>query len=564
MGPGKIQGLQVQVTSQSQRSRGFFSSFSRSYNLKLEIPQTTFSAKPLPKGAPPEFRGAVGTFDLQASIDITNELKPGDPVLVDLKVSGKGNLDTLASPLLDAPESHWKVYPPSRNGEDNDRRTNQGSTSFTQILRPLVPIKEVPAFTLSYFDPKTASYRILRSEPIPLNLSPLSTNSTNTPEAGLVPIAEMTDILGLIEPKPFQASRPVQLSLWWQVLPALLVASLGYLLLKRQLNQQRQQKDSSQDELKQNLKKLEQLTEANSFLRTATHLAETNGLENDHFLQELCAERDRNCFQLNETPPELSSSRRKEILTGLKKRLSQIIILLSLLAAWSPLPTEAFHNEAQAAWDNGNYQEALDAYQLSQKDSATPDLHFNIGNCYYRLEQPGLAGLHYQRALKLDPHHPESLQNLSFLERVVGTIPSPNDERPLWAQKLSLTLLNHLLLAIMWLFLIALLIRFVRPTSRIKNWSTAGLITSAFLALLLGTIHFFHPGSKTSTPPSDAIFVGNTTTEVRTEPSAAGSSIFEINPATTCHILAVRGDWSYIELPDRTRGWVSSTVLEKI
>ena len=564
LGPGKTQGLQVQVTSQSQRSRGFFSSFSRSYNLKLEIPQTTFSAKPLPKGAPPEFRGAVGTFDLQASIDITNELKPGDPVLVDLKVSGKGNLDTLASPLLDAPESHWKVYPPSRNGEDNDRRTNQGSTSFTQILRPLVPIKEVPAFTLSYFDPKTASYRILRSEPIPLNLSPLSTNSTNTPEAGLVPIAEMTDILGLIEPKPFQASRPVQLSLWWQVLPALLVASLGYLLLKRQLNQQRQQKDSSQDELKQNLKKLEQLTEANSFLRTATHLAETNGLENDHFLQELCAERDRNCFQLNETPPELSSSRRKEILTGLKKRLSQIIILLSLLAAWSPLPTEAFHNEAQAAWDNGNYQEALDAYQLSQKDSATPDLHFNIGNCYYRLEQPGLAGLHYQRALKLDPHHPESLQNLSFLERVVGTIPSPNDERPLWAQKLSLTLLNHLLLAIMWLFLIALLIRFVRPTSRIKNWSTAGLITSTFLALLLGTIHFFHPGSKTSTPPSDAIFVGNTTTEVRTEPSAAGSSIFEINPATTCHILAVRGDWSYIELPDRTRGWVSSTVLEKI
>ena len=562
VGPGKIQGLQVQVKNQERR-QGFFSSFSRSYNLELEVPQVTFMAKTLPKGAPKDFRGAVGDFTLETSLDITTELKPGDPVIVDIKVKGKGNLDTLAAPVIDAPESNWKLYPSSRNEKEGSRRSNQGSVSFSQILRPLVPIKEVPSFTLSFFNPETSQYETLRTKPIPLNLAPASTLINGIPQAGLVPIAEMQDILGLIEPQAFKARKPFRIGLWWQLFPALIALALAALVIKQQLPKLRKT-DPNKDRIQGELSDLAKLKDSDSFLRASAHLAESNGLSDDDFLKELLEERDRSCFQPDNAETDLSQSRKQEILAKLRERLSLLVLFLGLLMVWSPESASAFHEQAQVAWEEGNYQEALDAYELSLKEQATPDLLYNIGNCHYRLDEPGLAALFYHRALELNPRHPEARQNLAFLERKMGAIPPLETGHPEWAKKLSLSVLHTILLLLMWLFLIALLARFARPSSRIQRISNLGLILTAVVALLFIVLRIFHPGEEDSLQKADAILTHNEATEVRTEPSAGGSVILNASPSTTCRILTHRGNWSYIELPNETRGWIESEVLDQI
>ncbi|GHC59270.1 tetratricopeptide repeat protein [Roseibacillus persicicus] len=562
VGPGKIQGLQVQVTTRTNQARGFFGSFSRSYNLELDLPEVTFSATALPKGAPADFQGAVGDFTLEAALDVTSELKPGDPVMLSLTVSGEGNLDTLAPPVLDAPESNWKIYPSSRNEKDGARRTNQGTVVFTQILRPRVPIKEVPAFTLPFFNPKTAKYETLRSAPIPLNLSPVVSQSAGVPQAGLVPIAEMQDILGLIEPQPFRSKDGIQLGLWWQIFPAAIVAVLAFLLIKRQLPRL-QSNNPEKTRLHTELKELEELGTPSEFLRAAAHLAESHGLAGDEFVADLIEERDRFCFQPGEQPGKLENSRRQEILKNLREKLSLGIMLLTLFLVWQPTTAEAFHDKAQAAWDEGNYQEALDAYQLSLKDEKTPDLLYNIANCYYRLDQPGKAALFYRRALELNPSHPESLQNLAFLERKMGAIPTPESDLPAWSKKLTTPLLTNLLLGLVWLFLIAVLIRFVLRSSRVQQLSTLTMIGTGLMGILFGVLLFFHPG-KEEIVELDTVLISDEPTEVRTEPSSGGSEILNANPSTACRVLTQRGNWSYIELPNQTRGWIESDALEPI
>lgn len=562
VGPGKIQGLQVQVRSQEPRT-GFFSSFSRSYNLEIELPEITFTAKALPKGAPKGFRGAVGDFTLSASLDITTELKPGDPVIVDLEVKGKGNLDTLAAPVIDTPESNWKLYPSSRNEKEGSRRSNQGSVSFSQILRPLVPIKEVPPFTLAFFNPETSQYETLRTEPIPLNLAPASGTSDGVPQAGLIPIAEMQDILGLIEPQGFKARKPFQIGLWWQILPALIVLALAGLIIQRQLPNLRKS-DPNKDRIQKELTELSTITDSDAFLRSAAHLAESNECADHDFLKELLEERDHRCFQPDSAKAELTKSQKSEILAKLRELLCQLVLFLGLFIAWSPSSAEAFHAEAQAAWEEGNYQEALDAYELALTDQATPDLLYNIGSCHYRLDEPGLAALFYRRALALNPRHPEARQNLAFLERKMGAIPPLASDYPQWAQKLSLATLTAILLLLMWLFLIALLARFARPSSRVQRLSTLGLIFTAITALIFIIVRFFHPGDEESLPTPNAVLTHNVATEVRTEPSAGGSVILNASPSTACRILTNRGNWSYIELPNETRGWIASEVLERI
>lgn len=565
VGPGTIQGLQVQVRNE-ERSRGFFSSFSRSYNLELEVPKISFSALPLPAGAPAGFEGAVGNFTLEAALDITNELKPGDPVLVDLTVRGKGNLDTLAAPRIEAPESNWKLYPASRNEKEGSRRTNQGAVSFSQILRPLVPITEVPPFTLAFFNPQSGKYETLRSESMPLNLAPASTISNGVPQAGLVPIAEMQDILGLIEPQSFRARKSFRLGWWWQIPFLLAVVALFSLIVKRHLPHWRPQ-DPEKEALQQEMKALEGLTEPEAFLRSAANLAESRELKEDSFLTELLAERDEHCFRPGETHAELPTSRRKEILAGLRERISLLITAFIFFLAWQAPPLEAadsFHTEAQAAWEDEKYEDALAAYQLALKEKTTPDLLYNIGNCYYRLDQIGEAALHYHRALRLDPKHPEARQNLAFLNRKVGAIPEFESTQPLWAQKTSVSFLNGLLLFFFWIGLIALLIRFVRPTSTIQKASTIAIITTIALAFLIGIVRFFHPAQDDLLLPANAILVGEKTQAVRTEPSTAGSKILEANPAESFRVLTQRGDWSYVELRNATRGWIKSAALKEI
>jgi len=59
---------------------------------------------------------------------------------------------------------------------------------------------------------------------------------------------------------------------------------------------------------------------------------------------------------------------------------------------------------AETAYTAGKFQEALDYYQSAHSDNIPADVHFNIGNCYYRLDQPGRAALHYHRALYKNPN----------------------------------------------------------------------------------------------------------------------------------------------------------------
>ena len=74
----------------------------------LQVPKLEFEATPLPAGAPEGFENAVGNFRLSASTAVT-EVQEGDPISVDLIVSGSGNLDTLRPPRLEN-ASGWKVY----------------------------------------------------------------------------------------------------------------------------------------------------------------------------------------------------------------------------------------------------------------------------------------------------------------------------------------------------------------------------------------------------------------------------------------------------------------------
>src|SRR5713101_9236232 len=97
----------------------------------------------------------------------------------------------------------------------------------------------------------------------------------------------------------------------------------------------------------------------------------------------------------------------------------KIRIVLSCAVLWlvsGPFlmaqPTAQFA-KANQEYAAGNFKSAIAGYEeLVRSGQDTPNVFYNLGNAYFRQNSFGRAILNYERALALEPHHPEADANL--------------------------------------------------------------------------------------------------------------------------------------------------------
>ena len=123
---------------------------------------------PLPaEGVPANFNGAVGDYTMTVTAGPTN-VAVGDPITVRVQISGRGALDALTLP--DQPAwRDFKAYPPTQNLKTTDQLGIEGMKTFEQIVTPQnTDVRELPAFSFSFFDPGAKTYRTLTQPPVQL------------------------------------------------------------------------------------------------------------------------------------------------------------------------------------------------------------------------------------------------------------------------------------------------------------------------------------------------------------------------------------------------------------
>jgi hypothetical protein len=149
----------------------------------LSTQPVQIEVKPLPEGAPQGFQGAVGSYQLNVEAD-KQATQVNDAITLDIKISGKGNLETLPDPIW--PESPgWRAFDTQA---ENESVFEDGLVSSTRdYQRTLVPSEPgnltIPRYEFSYFDPQTESYQTTGSQPITIAVEPNPQN--NAPESSL-------------------------------------------------------------------------------------------------------------------------------------------------------------------------------------------------------------------------------------------------------------------------------------------------------------------------------------------------------------------------------------------
>lgn len=238
--------------------------FSRLVEKKVALTTEAIQVKvaELPgQGKPAGFSGAIGNFTATSNTT-ENSVKTGDPITVEVAITGKGNFSRVSMPKL-AGMKNWKVYPSSHEFAAADVIGQSGAKVFKQVIVPLSPdVTEIPPFELSYYNPDSKTYESTRSEPIPLTVSGAAISaSSGTMQSAAAPTpdsdgeAEQMKVQGensviVLAPSPLYA-RPWFLVIQGLALMAVLLAIMIQGLRKITRNPDRVASQSLQRSLKQ-------------------------------------------------------------------------------------------------------------------------------------------------------------------------------------------------------------------------------------------------------------------------------------------------------------------------
>ena len=231
--------------------------------------------------------------------------------------------------------------------------------------------------------------------------------------------------------------------------------------------------------------------------------------------------------------------------------------------------TTQFAITGNTHYQNSEYEKALNAYrEIVDRGYESGVLYYNIGNCYYKLQNIGRAILYYERAKRLMPRDEDLKTNLALANLGVVDKISPRKEFLLFrivrgfTHLLPKTLLIWIVTGF-YLSTIGFIILWIVARNRIlrriafRMGILLGILFLVFGLSLLGRI--LEEGKRV-----EGIILADKVDVMSSPSDEGGMEVFSLHEGTKVRIDQKSGDWIEIVLADGKVGWVKSEVLEII
>lgn len=247
--------------------------------------------------------------------------------------------------------------------------------------------------------------------------------------------------------------------------------------------------------------------------------------------------------------------------------MKKILILLCIVSqnAFAQSAEDLF-TQANADYKQEKYQEAIKAYhQIEGLGFTSSELYYNLGNCYYKLNNVASSIYNYEKALLINPLNDDAKNNLVFAKRLtidnIEELPKSLlqkvDEAFVkklsyneWAMvSVSLSILGSLLF---------LLFYFSYSSSKKRLFFVTSML--CFILLIISSVLAFKEYSYTINNIEAIIFAQEI--EIKNAPTSNGEIVFTLHEGTKVKVLDTVDNWKKIRIADGKIGWILANDLK--
>lgn len=241
-----------------------------------------------------------------------------------------------------------------------------------------------------------------------------------------------------------------------------------------------------------------------------------------------------------------------------------VLFSIGLLAA----NADSLKVVADSAYAKEDFDKAANTYLRIAKMGESADICYNLGNCFYRLDDISRAILWYERASLLSPGDEDIRFNLDMArsKTIDRVIPRHEFFFVTWYRSMtnwmSADAWAHWSLIVFVLCLIALAIYiYAQPIWLRKTGFTLAVV---FLLLtIMGNICAWSQRSRLAN--RDGAIVMSPSAVVKSTPALSGSDLFVLHEGTYVSIRDNSlNDWAEVTLADGKQGWIEKKQIEVI
>ena len=577
---------------------------------KITAPGVTLNVKPLPE-RPENFSGAVGKFDIKASLD-KNEVKANNATTLRVVINGHGNMKLISCPEPQLPKDFDKYDPKTSDNTQLTENGAAGSMTYDFIIVPRNMGKyEIPALEFTYFDSVEKKYKTLKTDKFTLNVLKGDGKSSSVDDFSNMKDRDIHGIKkGSAEHRSADRLFFGSTSYWAMlIVTSLIFIALLIIFRRRALENadivKLKGKRANKVAVKR-LRKADKLMKEgrdgeffDEVLRALWgYVSDKLDMPSEKLLRENVEEKllgsgvgeqtiEKFIKALDEceferyAPGDKGVSMNKtfesamtaimEIETDMrnkKKNKSAKSLVILMLMMLVPFTANADKVDADAYYTNGNYKQAVIEYEKLLKEGESAELYYNLGNSYYRTNNITKAVISYERALLLSPGDRDIKFNLEMARSKTADKMAPRSEMFFvtlykalvnimsvdgWAVTAVVSIILSLILVLFYLFSSRILIRKV------------GFFGSAILLVLFLVSNIFAFQQKEQITNRTGAVVVSSSTDVRKTPSDTSTQLMTIHEGTRVEIQDdTMKEWYGVELSDGTEGWVRKETVEVI
>ena len=245
------------------------------------------------------------------------------------------------------------------------------------------------------------------------------------------------------------------------------------------------------------------------------------------------------------------------------KNLIYILVLLSQVAF-----AQSKFAQANELYQKGKYTEAAEGYEniLAEKKES-PELYFNLGNAYYKMNKIARSIFNYEKALLLDPNYKDARTNLGYANKMavdhLKVVPKAGFSQILYRYSNAYHYDTWAWATVVcsFLFLAGFAGYYFSGTTLLKRLFFGGMM--AMLAGIAITI-FAAVYIRAAQAQKHPAIVFAEVVAVKGEPNANAEDAFILHEGTKVEVLEKLDNWKKIQLPDDTQGWIPSASIREL